>query len=129
MRTKKNPGEKLGWDIDHIMPKSLVSDKWVHKLGNLTLLAPDENTWANNTLPSEKIAKNLYSQSLVFMTKICDDLSKMTPLDRGEVDFALTKAGASINYSIDKDWNEAAVNSRTQFLIDWATFVLVKRYL
>ena len=129
MRTRRNPGERTGWDIDHIMPKSLVSDNWVHKLGNLTLLAPDENTWASNTIPSEKITKNLYSQSHVFMTKICDDLSKMTPLDRAEVEFALNKAGISINYEIGTNWNEEAVQSRTQFLIDWATYVLVKRYL
>jgi hypothetical protein len=129
MRTRKNPGERTGWDIDHIMPQSLVSEKWVHKLGNLTLLAPDENTWANNTLPSEKISKNLYSQSFVFMTKICDDVNKMTPLDRASVSHALGKAGVSINYKIDKDWNEEAVAARTQFLIDWAVYVLVERYL
>lgn len=128
MRTRKKPGEKTGWDLDHIMPKSLVAEKWVHKIGNLTLLAPDENKWASNTPPINKITENLYSTSAVYMTKICDDLGKQTPLERTNILEVFDEAGISINYKIDIDWNEKSTEARTQFLIDWACYVLVGRY-
>jgi hypothetical protein len=128
MRTRRKPGERTGWDLDHIMPRSLVAEKWVHKIGNLTLLAPDENRWANNTPPINKITENLYSTSAVYMTKICDDLDKQTPLERANILEVFDEAGISINYKIDIDWDEKSTEARTQFLIDWACYVLVGRY-
>jgi len=128
LRTRKKPGERIGWDLDHIMPKSLIAEKWVHKIGNLTLLAPNENKWANNTPPINKISENLYSSSQVYLTKICDDLGKQTPLERANIQEVLSEAGVSINYTIDTNWDEQSTAARTQFFIDWACHVLVGRY-
>lgn len=128
LRTRRKPGEKTGWELDHIMPKSLVTDKWVHRIGNLTLLAPDENRWASNTPPINKISENLYSTSMVYITKICDDLGKQTPLERTHIKEVLDNAGVSINYKIDTNWDEQSTAARTQFFIDWACYVLVGRY-
>jgi hypothetical protein len=129
LRTRRKPGELTGWELDHIMPKSLIDEKWVHRLGNLTLLAPNENNWADNTPPINKITENLYSNSDVFLTKICDDLAKRNPLERARILEVLGEAGVSIDYKIDTNWDEEATAVRTQFLIDWACHVLVRRYI
>ncbi len=128
MRTRRKPSEKHGWDVDHIMPKSLVQDKWVHRLGNLTLLSPPDNRWAGTIRPIEKIEQNFYNQSEVALTKACDRLEKLTPLVRSQIEEALDEAGVSINYVVDETWDEKSVDDRTEFLVAWATHVLIQRY-
>lgn len=128
MRTRRKPSEKHGWDVDHIMAKSLVQDKWVHRLGNLTLLSPPDNRWAGTIRPIEKIEQNYYNQSEVALTKACDGLEKLTPLVRSQIEEALNEAGVSINYVVDETWDEKSVDARTEFLVAWATHVLIKRY-
>ncbi len=128
MRTRRLPSETHGWDIDHIMAKSLVQEKWVHRVGNLTLLAPPDNRWAGTIRPIEKIDQNYYNQSDVALTKICDRLERLSPLLRTNIKGVLDKADVEINYDIDTNWGEAGVDVRTEFFVDWATYVLVTRF-
>ncbi len=128
MRTRRLPSETHGWDIDHIMAKSLVQEKWVHRVGNLTLLAPPDNRWAGTIRPIEKIDQNYYNQSDVALTKICDRLERLSPLLRTNIKGVLDKANVEINYDIDTNWGEAGVDARTEFFVDWATYVLVTRF-
>lgn len=128
MRTRRKPSEKYGWDVDHIMAKALVQDKWVHRLGNLTLLSPPDNRWAGTIRPIEKIEQNYYNQSEVALTKACDSLDKLTPLVRTQIEEALDEAKIKINYVVDETWDENSVNARTEFLVSWATHVLINRY-
>ena len=127
MRTKRKVGETHGWEIDHIMPKSLVTDPWVHRIGNLTLLAPVDNRWAGAIKPIEKINDNYYSQSEVALTKICDDLGKQAPAGRAKIQEGLDEAGLAITYTIDTNWDASGVDTRTEFFVDWATYVLVEK--
>jgi hypothetical protein len=128
MRTRRLPSETHGWDIDHIMAKSLVPDKWVHRIGNLTLLAPPDNRWAGTIKPIEKIDQNYYNQSDVALTKVCDKLDRLSPLLRANIQGVLDKANVQINYVIDTSWGETGVDARTEFFVDWATYVLVTRF-
>jgi hypothetical protein len=128
MRTRRLPSENHGWDIDHIMAKSLVQEKWVHRIGNLTLLSPPDNRWAGTIKPIEKINQNYYNQSDVFITKSCDLLDKLNPVMRMQIQEALDEANVEINYTIDTSWGEAGVDARTEFFVDWATYVLVTRF-
>lgn len=128
MRTRKLAAEKHGWDIDHIMPKSLVAEKWVHNLGNLTLLSPPDNRWAGTIRPIEKIQQNYYNQSEVALTKTCDNLSRLTPLERANIQEALDEANIKINFVVDTTWGEEGVNARTEFLVEWATYLLITRF-
>ena len=128
MRTRRLPSENHGWDIDHIMAKSLVQEKWVHRIGNLTLLSPPDNRWAGTIKPIEKINQNYYNQSDVFITKSCDLLDKLNPVMRTQIQEALDEANVEINYTIDTSWGEAGVDARTEFFVDWATYVLVTRF-
>ena len=128
MRSRRKPGEISGWDIDHIMPSSRLDEKWVHKLGNLTLLAPGENRSAGNKLPVEKIEQSIYNNSMVFLTKICDDIDKRTPLEQNRIRAVLTEAGLEVNYKIDQNWDQTSTEQRAEFLIDWARWILVGRY-
>ena len=127
MRTRRLPSETHGWDIDHIMAKALVQDKWVHRIGNLTLLSPPDNRWAGTITPFEKVQQNFYNQSAVFLTKACDNLNRLTPLDRTHIQEALDEADVAIDYLVDTNWGEAGVDARTEFFVDWATYVLVTR--
>lgn len=129
LRTRRKPTEKVGWDIDHIMPKSLVQDAWVHKLGNLTLLAPDENNFANNTPAHKKIADNVYANSQVVLTRMCDSLDKFTPLERNNVNEYLDRVGLQIEYKIDNHWGEDGAELRSAFLINWTKYLLVERFI
>ena len=128
MRTRRLPSETNGWDIDHIMAKSLVQDKWVHRIGNLTLLSPPDNRWAGTIKPIEKVQQNYYNQSAVVLTKACDNLDRLSPLVRAQIQEALDEANVQINYVVDTNWGEAGVNARTEFFVDWATYVLVTRF-
>jgi hypothetical protein len=128
MRTRRLPSETNGWDIDHIMAKSLVQDKWVHRIGNLTLLSPPDNRWAGTIKPIEKVQQNYYNQSAVVLTKACDNLDRLSPLVRAQIQEALDEANVQINYVIDTNWGEAGVDARTEFFVDWATYVLVTRF-
>tara|TARA_B110000503_G_scaffold43412_2_gene71011 strand:+ start:3993 stop:5882 length:1890 start_codon:yes stop_codon:yes gene_type:complete len=128
MRTRRLASEKHGWDIDHIMPKSLVPDKWVHRLGNLTLLSPPDNRWAGTIRPIEKIDQNYYHQSEVALTKTCDNLDRLTPLVRGHIEEVFKEAKVKINFVVDTTWGEESVDARTEFLVDWATHVLITRF-
>ena len=128
MRTRRLPSETHGWDIDHIMAKSLVPDKWVHRIGNLTLLAPPDNRWAGTIKPIEKIDQNYYNQSDVALTKVCDKLDRLSPLLRANIQDVLDKANVQINYVVDTSWGETNVDARTEFFVDWATYVLVTRF-
>jgi len=128
MRTRRLPSETHGWDIDHIMAKSLVQEKWVHRIGNLTLLSPPDNRWAGTIKPIEKIDQNYYNQSDVFLTKACDRLDRLNPVMRMQIQEALDEAGVEINYVVDTSWGEAGVDARTEFFVDWATYVLVTRF-
>lgn len=128
MRTRRLPSETNGWDIDHIMAKSLVQDKWVHRIGNLTLLSPPDNRWAGTIKPIEKVQQNYYNQSAVVLTKACDNLDRLSPLVRIQIQEALDEASVQINYVVDTNWGEASVDARTEFFVDWATYVLVTRF-
>ena len=128
MRTRRLPSETNGWDIDHIMAKSLVQDKWVHRIGNLTLLSPPDNRWAGTIKPIEKVQQNYYNQSAVVLTKACDNLDRLSPLVRAQIQEALDEADVAIDYVVDTNWGEAGVNDRTEFFVDWATYVLVTRF-
>jgi hypothetical protein len=128
MRTRRLPSETHGWDIDHIMAKSLVPDKWVHRIGNLTLLSPPDNRWAGTIKPIEKIDQNYYNQSAVVLTKACEKLDRLSPVVRNHIQEALDEANVQINYIIDTNWGEAGVDARTEFFVDWATYVLVTRF-
>jgi hypothetical protein len=128
MRTRRKPTERVGWDIDHIMPKSLSPDGWVHKLGNLTLLAPDENNFASNTPAHKKIDDNVYANSQVVLTRMCDSVDKFTPLERNNLLDYLQKVNLEMDYKIDNLWDEAGANSRTKFLVKWTRHLLVERF-
>lgn len=128
MRTRRLPSEKNGWDIDHIMPKSLVQEKWVHRIGNLTPLSPPDNRWAGTIKPIEKIDQNFYNQSLVALTKVCDNLDRQSPVIRAQIQDALDEAKVQINYTVDTNWGESGVDARTEFFVQWATHVLVTRF-
>lgn len=128
MRSRRLPSETHGWDIDHIMAKSLVQEKWVHRIGNLTLLSPPDNRWAGTIKPIEKINQNYYNQSDVFITKACDRLERLNPSMRKQIREALDEAGVQVNYVVDISWGETGVDTRTEFFVDWATYVLVTRF-
>ena len=128
MRTRRLPSETHGWDIDHIMAKSLVQEEWVHRVGNLTLLSPPDNRWAGTIKPIEKVSQNFYNQSLVALTKLCDDLDRQSPIIRTHIEEALDEANVKINYVVDTNWGEAGVDARTEFFVQWATHVLVDRF-
>ena len=128
MRARRLPSETHGWDIDHIMAKSLVQEKWVHRIGNLTLLSPPDNRWAGTIKPIEKINQNYYNQSDVFITKACDRLERLNPVMRMQIQEALDEAGVEINYVVDTNWGETGVDARTELFVDWATYALVTRF-
>jgi hypothetical protein len=127
MRTRKKAEERKGWDIDHIMPRTKSNEEYVHHIGNLTLLAPNENSGAGASLPLEKAEKNVYLQSPVYLTKILSPLELLTPLQRGQIEGVLQKRGVQINYSLSS-WGVEAANNRAKFLAEWIEHVLVGQY-
>jgi hypothetical protein len=128
MRTRKKAEERKGWDIDHIMPRTRSNDEYVNRIGNLTLLAPNENSSAGASLPIEKAANNVYTQSPVYLTKLLSGLDSLTPIQRNSVEATLSRRGLAMNFDL-KDWGTTAANNRTEFLSDWLEHILVTQYI
>lgn len=128
MRTRKRAEEKKGWDIDHIMPKSKTDEDYVNKIGNLTLLAPNENSAIGASLPIDKAQANTYSQSNVFLTKMLDERDALTSLQLKQIDRILQKRGLTQEFTL-RDWSAQASTQRTEFLSDWLEQILIEQYL
>jgi hypothetical protein len=128
MRTRKRAEEKKGWDIDHIMPKSKTDDSYVNQIGNLTLLAPNENSAIGASLPFDKAEANTYSQSNVFLTKMLDDRDALTSLQQRQIDRVLEKRNLKQTFSL-RDWSSDAAATRADFLAEWLEQILIEQYL
>lgn len=128
MRTRKRAEEKKGWDIDHIMPKSKSDEKYVNQIGNLTLLAPNENSAIGSNLPFDKAQANTYSQSSVYLTKMLDSRDSFTSLQLKQIDRVLEKRGLDQKFSLD-NWSAKAAEARTDFLVSWLENILIDQYL
>ena len=128
MRTRKRAEEKRGWDIEHIMPKTLSDEKYVNNIGNLTLLAPNENASAGANLPIDKASSHIYNQSTVFLTKILDGMEMLTVLQRNQVANVFTKRNLQASFSLE-NWGAEAASARLKFISQWLEEILVKQYL
>jgi hypothetical protein len=128
MRTRKRAEEKHGWDIDHVMPKSKTDEAYVHRIGNLTLLAPNENTSIGASLPIDKAQANTYSQSNVYLTKMLDARDALTAIQQRQIDKVLEKRDLTQNFSLNA-WGPNAADMRTQFITDWVQQILIEQYL
>jgi hypothetical protein len=115
-RTRKKRGEKSGWDLDHVFPRSQSQDlknpNLVDSIGNLVLLSPSDNKSQQDQLPNEKKAnyhgsKLLLSQSLVFGSSI-----QLASTEQKALEKLLKKFEIKELWNIES-WSDESINKRT----------------
>ena len=116
-RTRKRKGEKTGWDIDHVLPRSKAgSSESVHRIGNLVLLYPQDNRGLQDKMPNEK--KTTYLQHKIYLTKTVSGIDGLDEGDQKRISKLLKEAGIKeLSWDI-KDWNDECIQARGQFYFE-----------
>ena len=112
MRSKKIKGVKT-WTLEHVLSQSKNPDNpRLHSLGNLALLAPEDNTSASNKSPEEK--QSHYNQSELILTKTLSSQPLSGNVEKVVQDLYRTLKVDSTNWHVN-NWDDAAIDSRFSF--------------
>lgn len=116
-KTRKKKGEKFGWDIDHVLPKSKGgSSEFVNGIGNLVLLFPQDNRGLQDKMPNEK--KKTYSQHPIYLTKTISGIDNLDDGDQKKINKLIKEAGIKeIDWDI-QDWSDEGIMSRAKFYFE-----------
>ncbi len=122
MRTTKKQGETAGWDLDHVMPQKINKGKEFQKIGNLVLLCPRDNRSMKDADPSLK--DSWYNQCEIGLTKSLSNISKLNEPDQKIMNDLLAKHSKNSNVIDLNQWNQAAVDERSNFYSNYFQAVL-----
>jgi hypothetical protein len=122
MRSKKVKGVKT-WTLEHVASQSKNSkNPNLHTLGNLTLLAPEDNTSASNKNPEEK--QSHYNQSELILTKTLSP----QPLS-GNVDRIVNEVYKTLKVNPSdwhvSNWGDDAIKNRFEFYADYLQHIIL----
>lgn len=113
MRTRKQKGQKYGWELDHVMPQDFENEMPFQGIGNLVLLTPEDNREASNSEPS---LKNVwYNQCQLVLTKSLSDLSQLTAAHRNKIEGLFKELDVDSEKMSLAHWNTESVSERTKF--------------
>lgn len=116
-KTRKKKGEKFGWDIDHVLPKSKgASSEFVNGIGNLVLLFPQDNRGLQDKMPNEK--KKTYLQHPIYLTKTVSGIDGLDDGDQKKINKLLKEAGIKELELDIQDWSDEGISNRAQFYFD-----------
>lgn len=116
---KTSKGNSRGYDIEHVLPQSIVfSSTWpdgrnpdfINQIGNLVLLHPSDNRSAGAQMPSDK-AKDYAVSSLLITKSLCDVDQLGLLNDRVKTQIGILHGHGQ--WSLES-WGELAVADRTQ---------------
>jgi hypothetical protein len=116
---KTSKGNSRGFDIEHILPQSIIyASDWeanrnpdfINQIGNLVLLHPSDNRGAGARLPIDK-AGDYAASSLLITRSLCeiDQLGLLNTRVRSQIEFLHGHGRWNLS-----NWDEAAVLDRTQ---------------
>jgi uncharacterized protein with ParB-like and HNH nuclease domain len=122
MRSKKVKGVKT-WTLEHILSQSRNADNpKLHSLGNLTLLAPEDNTSASNKSPEEK--QSHYNQSELILTKTLSPQPLSGNVDRIVNDIYKTLKVNPSDWHVS-NWDDKAIDNRFDFYTDYLEHLIL----
>lgn len=116
-KTRKKKSEKFGWDIDHVLPSSKgASSEWVHGIGNLVLLFPQDNRGLQDKMPTEK--KKTYLQHPIYLTKTISGIDGLDEGDQKKINKLLKEAGITqLDWNI-QNWTDSSIEARARFYFE-----------
>lgn len=127
-RTKKQKGEKHGWDIDHIDARaneaSTLSELEKNSFGNLVLLSPSDNRAAKNAAPGDDVKVNSYNHSKIVLTKTLGPSDGFSPAIKKHLENISRDANLEMSWNL-ASWNSQSVRARTEFYARILHFILV----
>jgi hypothetical protein len=116
-KTRKKKGEKFGWDIDHVLPKSKgTNSEFVNGIGNLVLLFPQDNRGLQDKMPNEK--RKTYSQHPIYLTKTISGIDGLDDGDQKKINKLIKEAGIKeLDWDI-QDWSDEGISNRAKFYFE-----------
>jgi len=116
MRSKKVKNIKT-WTLEHVASQSKNSqNKKLHSLGNLVLLAPEDNISASNKGPEEKQLH--YNQSELILTKTLSPMALSGNVEKIVLDIYKKLKVDPSTWSVE-NWNDQTIDSRFSFYYEY----------